>query len=351
MTKEAGEVTDGWMEATEGFLGRAIDFFGADRLVASIRPKDMKDFVRCLSTVQTNRGRPLQAGSIRHHLNALSRLYRRGRELEVVSVGYNPVAELLEKPKKGDYDASYLEVHDAALLLERARELSAPTNNSHAVASTYAHALLATFLLTGGRCKEVLGLELQDVSFDRETVTFRPNRWRRLKTRRSSRTLTLWPQLREILEPYIFEQRVRQPGTLLFPSFRTGGEAMLTDVRKLLDRVAARAGLLEPLVDSESGGQSRGEARGHTRKGGHAVRTRMFRHTYCSARLQTLDGGRPVAEYTVASELGHGSEDMIRKVYAHLGLIRHRSDVVEYRLDARLRLLVTAPKVAELALI
>jgi integrase len=38
-----------------------------------------------------------------------------------------------------------------------------------------AHALLATLLLTGGRKSEVLGLELDDISFDRKTVTFRPN--------------------------------------------------------------------------------------------------------------------------------------------------------------------------------
>jgi hypothetical protein len=29
----------------------------------------------------------------------------------------------------------------------------------------------------------------------------------------------------------------------------------------------------------------------------------MFRHTYCAARLQTLDRGAPVAPHTVAKEL------------------------------------------------
>jgi hypothetical protein len=44
--------------------------------------------------------------------------------------------------------------------------------------------------------------------------------------------------------------------------------------------------------------------------------TRVFRHTWTAARLQTLDRGTPVSVYTVARELGHGSEEMVRRVYA-----------------------------------
>lgn len=43
------------------------------------------------------------------------------------------------------------------------------------------------------------------------------------------------------------------------------------------------------------------------------------------------DRGAPDSTYTVARELGHESEAMVRRVYAHLGEVRHRSDVVEYR--------------------
>ena len=39
MVKEAGNVTDGWIEATEVFLRRAVEFFGPDRQVTSIRAK------------------------------------------------------------------------------------------------------------------------------------------------------------------------------------------------------------------------------------------------------------------------------------------------------------------------
>jgi integrase len=63
------------------------------------------------------------------------------------------------------------------------------------------------------------------------------------------------------------------------------------------------------------------------------VRTKTFRHTYCAARLQTLEGGAPVSPFTVSRELGHGSRRMVEEVYAHLGTRRHRSEVVEYRLD------------------
>ncbi len=91
---------------------------------------------------------------------------------------------------------------------------------------------------------------------------------------------------------------------------------MLVDVRKLVDRIAIRAGWKD------------GE-----------LTTRVFRHTWTAARLQTLDRGAPVSLYTVARELGHGSEEMVRRVYAHLGTIRHRSEVVEFRIEQHLEAL------------
>jgi len=91
---------------------------------------------------------------------------------------------------------------------------------------------------------------------------------------------------------------------------------MVTDWRKLLDRIAARAGW------------KRGE-----------IRSKMFRHTYAAARLQTLDQGAPVSAYTVAKELGHGGESMVRRVYGHLGAVRHRSAVVEYRVHQHRKVL------------
>ena len=57
----------------------------------------------------------------------------------------------------------------------------------------------------------------------------------------------------------------------------------------------------------------------------------MFRHTYCSTWLQALDHGEPVTPYGVGAELRHGGSTMVERVYAQMGSVRHRSDVVEYR--------------------
>lgn len=59
----------------------------------------------------------------------------------------------------------------------------------------------------------------------------------------------------------------------------------------------------------------------------------MFPHTYCAARLRTLDAGAPVSVYTVAKELGHGGDALVKRVYGHLGQQRHRAEVVEYRVE------------------
>jgi hypothetical protein len=83
--------------------------------------------------------------------------------------------------------------------------------------------------------------------------------------------------------------------------------------RKVLDRLAERAGW------------KRGE-----------IRTRLFRHTYCAARLQTLGAGAPVSIYTVARELDHQSHEMVKRIYAHLGVTPHRSDVMEYQVPQHL---------------
>jgi len=85
---------------------------------------------------------------------------------------------------------------------------------------------------------------------------------------------------------------------------------MVTDLRKALDRIAGRAGW------------ERGE-----------TRTKVFRHTFCAAALQLLDKGGPISPWTVARWMGHGGRSLVDRVYGHLGEIRHRRDVVEYRIE------------------
>src|SRR5690349_1046973 len=303
---KSGKTTEGWIAETQHCLDRAIQYFGTARELSSVSAADVRRWAERLQVEPNGRGETLSGGTVRHHLNALSNLYRRAQAEERVTPGYNPVAALLEKPTARREEAKWLEVHEAGLLLEAARTHRASRED---LGVPFAFPLLATFLLTGGRQKEVLGLEVGDVSFDRKTLTFRPNEWRRLKTATSARTVPLWPQLEEILRPYVFGAHA-PPGLLLFPSQRTRREAMLTDFRKLLDAVAERAGW----------------------KPGE-IRSKMFRHSHCAARLQTLDRGAPVSEFTVARELGHGGEAMVRRVYGHLGQVRQRAEIVEYRVE------------------
>jgi integrase len=307
-----GHVTEGWVEAGGVFLGRAITFFGESRRLGAITPDHVLEWVECLRTVQTKRGRPLTEGSIRHHINALSSLYRRAQRRRYVAPGYNPVALLdrNEKPQAPKTETRFLEVPEGALLLEAARTYPI---RKHEPEMALAYPMIATFLLTGGRAKEVLGLRLEDVSTDRKTVTFRPNQFHqgeRLKTRGSARVVPLVPQLQEILQP-LLDRRAIEGGSLLFRSPHVKDrEAPLTDLRDLLDRVATRAGWKAD-----------------------EIRTRLFRVTYATARLQTLDRGAPVSPWTVEKELGHGSREMLEEVYGRLGQVRHRSEVVEYRVE------------------
>lgn len=43
--------------------------------------------------------------------------------------------------------------------------------------------------------------------------------------------------------------------------------------------------------------------------------------------------GAPVSVYTLGKELGHGGDALVKRVYGHLGSVRHRAEVVEYRVE------------------
>jgi integrase len=400
---KSGRVTEGHLAGSEHALESAISFFGADRDLASIGVEHVQAWVHFLAERDNGRGGKLSTSSQRHYLSALGNLFRRAQSESIIR-GVNPVDALMDKPQPEVAEAPWLEVWEGALLLEAARtypygnpedasagrrlaavigdvlgigeeahatflrrmraagmradpqsfaaylaEKRVPTKTylltaakvlgvsedrlwrrrgwlapSRPARSLYP--ILATFLLTGGRKSEVFGLEMRDVSLERGTVTFRPNQWRRIKTWSSRRSVPLWPQLREILAPHVAlrQSQEAKDDDLLFPS---GEGGMITSIDKALDVIAGHVGWAP------------GE-----------VRTKAFRHAYCSARLQTLDRGLPVAEYTVAKEMGHGGAGLVRKVYGHLGGIRHRSELVEYRFEQqrgavppeRLRLLLRA---------
>lgn len=326
--KQSGRVTDGWVADSQRYLDHAIEFFETTgpRDLLSIGVEDVQAWADALSQTPSNRRDPndpegerrlpLSPGTVRHFLNALSNLYVRAQSEGYAPPGWNPVQAMIDKPVARADEAEWLEVHEAALFLEAAR-LYKPKREDVAIPPRRLYALIATFLLTGGRETEVYGLEMDDVSFDRRKITFRTNAWRRLKTRNSRRTVPLWPQLEEILREYVFGAGA-PPGRLLFPGVvrtkrrqgQPSKEQMITDIRKALDGIAETCGW----------------------RGGD-IRTKAFRHTYCAARLQTLDHGAPVSLYTVARDMGHGGDALVRRVYGHLGDVRHRSEAIEYRIE------------------
>lgn len=290
-------------------MPRIMQFFGADRALDEIGVADVRKFADALLSGQMT-GKALAGQSARNYLNALSNLYRRAQEEAVVPLGYNPVAALMDKPKPADVEAEFLEVSQAAALLAAAASVLLVRRD---LAASFMEPLLATYLLTGGRRMEVLGLTMDDVSFTRGTVSFRPNRWRALKSRRSRRVLPLWPQLREILKPH-WHVRQHVDGArgddLVFPTTNTAGrQAVVSDFRKSLGQIVAAV----PGLDAAT------------------VHPHVLRHTYCAARLQTLDRGQPVSAYTVQIEMGHGDVSLINEIYGHLGVVRHRTEFVEYR--------------------
>jgi integrase len=323
MKAEAGKVETSSIEMMELHLRSAVAFFGQDRELDAIGVDDVQSWARHLARQPNRKGGKLSATSVRKYLNSLSNLYRRAGAEGYVTPGFNPVAGMVDKPSGVTREeAEWLEVDEMALFLEAAAHYSPARDHMQPIPPAQAYALIATFALTGGREAEVLGLAADDVSLDRRAITFRPNQWRRLKTRTSWRTIPLWPQLEEVLRAYLFGGGA-PAGPLLFPSPRLGAEHMLTDVRSMLDAVASLCGW----------------------KAGE-IRTKMFRHTYTAARLQTADrvlvpGRRsddpesfqwvPVSEFTVGKELGHGGHSLVRRVYGHLGNVTHRSDVVEFR--------------------
>ena len=312
---KAARTSESHMFDLESRLRAAIDYFGAERDPRTIVPNEVRNWADNLAASGTRK-----PGTIRHYLNALSGLYGRAQEGLFVPPGYNPVSALQEKPTgrwKGE--AKFFEVEEATLLLEAARVV---TSRNRANATPGLYPILSTFLLTGGRFSEVIGLQVDDISFDRGLVRFRPNEHRGLKTQTSIRTVPLWPQLRDVLQTWTFGGDSPRTSGLLFPSTLGG---MVRDLRKSLDTIGALCGMEE------------GE-----------VRTRRFRHTYCSARLQTVQrilkpGADPqrndswdyveVSRFQVQKEMGHGGAQLVDRIYGHAQRTPYRSEVVEYRVD------------------
>ena len=290
ISQNPGEVTEQWLHDTELRLLKAVEYFGADRGLVSIEPKHIRDWLNKKLSHLAN-------GTQRHYLHALSGLYRYAQELGVVPVAYNPVGGLYRKPSivnKRQRTDEFFEIDEAAKFLDPARRLKLH------------HALIATYLLTGGRRNEVFGLSVSDIDFENNLIRIQPNQHRRLKRVWSERAVPLWPQLDEILRPYV-KGLGRSGDELLFPS-QTG--EMITDLRTPLGIIATEARMERP-------------------------RLTKFRHTYATARLQTTDGGKQIALWTVAKELGHKNVSRVEDTYGHPSHYRPRGEAVEYRVALR----------------
>lgn len=318
---KAGKTSITHLDGLEHRLSVAMEFFGRDRDPRTITPDDVRKWTAELAKRRTRSGKPIKPGTVRHYLNALSGLYGRAQEGLYVPPAYNPVAMMQEKPTgHGKAESAFFEVADAALLLEAARRFDNHPRPGKGVRGLYP--IVATFLLTGGRRSEVLGLDVEDVSFDRGLIHFRPNRHRGLKTSTSHRSVPLWPQLRPILQEWMYAGDSPRTSGLLFTAYDGG---MIGSMRKTLDAIGAACGMDE-----------------------REVRTRRFRHTYCSARLQTVQrilrpGRQPtdddaweyveVSKFQVQKEMGHGGAQLVDRIYGHAHRNPYRSEVVEYRID------------------
>lgn len=287
-----GGVTERWLHDTDLRLAAAVAFFGTHRDLASIEPRHVREWL-------TKTLSKLSGSTQRHYLHALSALYRYAQELGEVRVGYNPVAGLYRKPratKTRQRVEEFFEIDEAARFLAKAIELGERPQ------------IIATFLLTGARRSEAFGLLVSDIDLDNALVRIQPNRYRRLKRAWSERAVPLWPQLREILTPYV-ASRARDPDALLFPGLR---RRMLTDLRKPLGEISKALKIPTP-------------------------RLTKFRHTYATARLQTTDNGKQISLWTVAKELGHKTVARVEDTYGHPNYFRPRGEAVEFRVKARKR--------------
>lgn len=237
-------------------------------------------------------GRPAESTRQKYLASLNGMLRRAWREGHIRE---NPVDRLDpdERPSPGPSSTPFLEVTDAALLLELARR------RARSRSSTQNYVRIALHLLTGGRGSEVEGLEKADLDFLDGYVWFRPNASRRNvnKSLGTARRVPMWPQLRAMLTEYLASPHVPNGPRLL------DGRSC----RGWMNHLARDLGWPSDLV-----------------------RLRVFRVTYASARVQTLDRGAPVSIWTVQQEMGHGSLAMLKDVYVRVGTIRRRGEDVAY---------------------
>lgn len=349
--RKAQEVGDQWLENVRTHLERAAQYFGSSTDLATISPRQVERYGAWLITQPNGRGGTLSGGSAHQHLCSLGALISSAVRDELLAPGVNPVRDAKKKPKIVRTKTQWLEVPEVARILRFAWEDYVPARPD--LVLPWFPEVLSGLALTGCRESELLGVLLTEVDLDRRIITIQPNHFRDLKTEGSERPVRIVGQLFEILERYLNGPHAPK-GELLFPSARGSKEAMITDLRKRLDLMPMPPRLRRRRTDAEIARleEERGAMLARHEKSGpgpkpkesvevlrHPVdewvvpplRTKMLRHSWAAARLQTLDNGKPVALYTVSKEMGHASMAMLEHIYAHLGAFRVRGDEVAFR--------------------
>lgn len=264
-----------------------IDHLGDDATVAGVTAE-------VLTSYRDQRLKSVRPGTVNHELSAISSMLKRAVAWQVVERNEARHVPLAREERT---ERVWLEIAEGVRLLEAAKALE---EDPRSRAYPNIHALLTTFLCSGGRRLEVLGLDVEDVEFQPRTdgygrVHFRPNAWRQIgqgfKGRVSIRSVPLWPQVRRTLRAHLDRTRITEG--LVFPS-HVEGAGMLNDVRDAMETAVEKAKITKRVTH-------------HT-----------LRHSYAAVRLQTVDAGEPVALYTVARELGHSGTSQIESTYGHV---------------------------------
>jgi integrase len=283
------------LRQTEQQLNVAAGFFGDGALLRSIVTAGIHKYIAHLRQRRPWQGSDregagtLEPETILKYLAVLSKTFRRARAEGIIPTTHRPFDDLMDKPAKEPGEAEWLSGPVAALLLEAAR-LYRPRRAELAVPC--AHTIVATLLLTGMRPAEGLGLRIEDIDFERKLIKVKPNPHRRLKNKKSKRLVPLWPQLESILRTYL-ARRGNPTAGVLFPSPKAPSRPV-RHIKRVIDELSLRIefeGRLSPKV---------------------------FRHTYCTARLQTTDRGAPITLSNVADELGHNRTTMVEAIYGHI---------------------------------
>lgn len=281
---ELDEVKGVTLEYYGGLLDRVLlPFFKPHTGLGSITTARVREFVKWRLRQKNGRkdGGRISPVTVQKELALLSSILDHAIRDEVIFE--NPVRQL---PSIGvqKEEVRVLSPAEAWALLEAAaKDQYYP----------YARALLGVYLYGGLRRDEGRGLEARDIDRAAKVIRVRDNRFRGyeaggIKHRASLRDVPLWPDVAGWLP-------ARIGSAPLFPSLRKRDQELsVYGVTKVLGRAIERSKI-----------------------GRHAT-PHTLRHTACAMRLQTLDNGAPVAEYTVVREFGWSTPAMLYRVYGHL---------------------------------